>query len=78
LVSRSLAMINKMLGLLGLPVMVSPLLVDGLTNVTVVVAVSVAFLFDRVRLIVKVLGVALVSVAFGSIGLLTTPLVVDQ
>ena len=51
---------------------------DGLTNVTVVVAVSVASPSDRVRVIVKVPGVALVSVAFGPMGLSMTPPVVDQ
>ncbi len=80
-------MINKTLGLLATgappappppPAPPLPPPADGLTNVTVVVAVSVASPSETVRLIVKVPGLALVSVAFGPIGLSMTPPVVDQ
>ena len=83
-------MISKMLGLLGPPATAAAATDaavgtaaarrrgDGLTNVTVVVAVSVPSPSERVSLIVKVPGVALVSVALGPIGLSMTPPVVDQ
>ncbi len=51
---------------------------DGLTNETVVVAVSVPAPSDTVSVIVKVPGFALVSVALDPIGLSMTPPVVDQ
>ena len=74
-------MINKMLGLLGPPATAPPppaparrtrpaataaAAVDGLTNVTVVAAVSVPSPSERVSVIVNVPGVALVSVALGA------------
>ena len=87
-------MINKMLGLLGPLATAPPppapptppsaaaarsaAAAGGLTNVTVVVAVSVASPSDRVSVTVKVPGVALVSVALGPIGLSMTPPVVAQ
>src|SRR4051794_8220708 len=55
-----------------------PAAAGGLTNVTVVVAVSAPSPSERVSLIVKVPGVVLVSVALGAIGLSMTPPVVDQ
>jgi hypothetical protein len=83
-------MINRMLGLLATapppppappaapPPPPAPPPADGLTNVTVVVAVSVASPSESVSLIVKLPGVALVSVALGPVGLSMTPPVVDQ
>ncbi len=81
-------MISRMFGLLGPlatppsaaapPPPPAPVPAGGLTNVTVVVAVSVASPSESVSVIVKVPGVALVSVALGPIGLSMTPPVVDQ
>src|SRR5437868_1460696 len=85
---RSSAMISRMLGWVGPPATAPPAPPDpppappaaagGLTKVTVVVAVSAPAPSEMVSSIVKVPGVALVSVVLGAIGLSMTPPVVDQ
>src|SRR3954471_16779769 len=56
----------------------APPLADGLTNVTAVVALAAAAPSETVRVIVKVPGVALVSVALVPIGLSMAPPVLAQ
>ncbi len=70
-------MISKTLGLSG-PSPPTPPSASGFTNVTARVAVVVPSPSETVSVTAKVPGVALVSVAFGAIGLSMTPPVVLQ